>query len=584
MIPQSFIDDLLARLDIVDVVSRYVPLKKAGRDYKACCPFHNEKSPSFTVSPDKGFYHCFGCGANGSALSFVMEHAGLGFVEAVEQLAGEVGLTVPQESGGQDTERARPTRDALELMAAASRYYKQQLKASPRAIAYLKGRGLSGQIAARFGLGFAPEGWQNLEAVADDYQTSKLLLETGLIVQNEQGRRYDRFRDRVMFPIINSRGQIIGFGGRILDKGEPKYLNSPETPWFEKGRELYGLYQARTAIRDQGRALVTEGYMDVVALAQYGIEYAVATLGTATTPEHIRKLMRQTEHIIFCFDGDRAGRKAAWRALETVLPVVTDALTCDFVFLPEEHDPDSYIRAHGTDGFETYLQESRLSLSAFWLHELSGRVDMSHDEGRARLVHEAKPYLAQLQQAPTLALLMRKRLAELTGVDLRDLNEVVGRAPRQKPSVVERQSRPLPSLPRQLLAMLLTSPALHQQLPRELLTELRDDGDEGALRRALEILAARPHIVQPAVLLHALQAELPAGLLDRVLREQNNLPADEEQGLTAEFDGAVQQLRKNLGNRELDQLKSKLQTQGLSGEETQRFAELCRRESTPPKS
>ncbi|MBI3222047.1 MAG: DNA primase [Nitrosomonadales bacterium] len=357
MIPKSFIQDLLNRLDIVDVVERYVPLKKAGANYVACCPFHNEKSPSFTVSQSKQFYHCFGCGAHGTAIGFVMEHAGLGYVDAIEELARSVNLEVPHErsAAGEHHQKAAP--DLYEVMQTATRYYREQLKISPRAIDYLKKRGLSGEIAAKFGIGYAPDAWQNLAAVFADYQ-SEVLSETGLVISGDEGKRYDRFRDRIMFPIVNVRGQVIGFGGRVLDKGEPKYLNSPETPLFEKGRELYGLFQAQKAIRGEQRVLVVEGYMDVVALAQHGVEYAVATLGTATTPYHVQKLLRLCEHVVFCFDGDKAGQRAAWRALENALPYLQDGKRISFLFLPVEHDPDSFIREFGKAAFEQRIQEA----------------------------------------------------------------------------------------------------------------------------------------------------------------------------------------------------------------------------------
>lgn len=573
MIPQSFIDDLLQRVDIIEVVNRYVPLKKSGQNYSACCPFHNEKSPSFTVSPTKQFYHCFGCGAHGSALTFLMEHTQSGFVEAVETLAAQVGMTVPSEARqGNDTEARRPTHDALELMQAATRYYREQLKQNQRAIEYLKNRGLSGQIAARFGIGYSPDGWQNLETIAADYQTSKSLLESGLIIQNDQGRRYDRFRDRIMFPIINTKGQIIGFGGRILDKGEPKYLNSPETPLFEKGKELYGLYQARNAIRDKGRVLVVEGYMDVVALAQFGIEYAVATLGTATTPQHLQKLMRQTDHIYFCFDGDSAGKRAAWRALENALPMLNDTVTCDFVFLPEEHDPDSYVRAYGPEGLETYFEKTRLPLSALLMHELTRRVDMNSAEGRARLVHETKPYLNQLQQAPALAALLRKRLTELSGLDSQDIGQLIGVAPKAKPKALERRTRSVASLARRTLSLLIAKPELGKLIPEALNDLLAQHGEEDALRTALEILRQRPQLTHSAVFLQILEEELPETLVLACLRDQELLPEDEE--LEAEVTGAVLQLQKMLGNREVDALKLKEQTQSLSPEEKRRLLEI----------
>ncbi|MGB4347080.1 MAG: DNA primase, partial [Burkholderiaceae bacterium] len=360
MIPQSFIQDLLNRVDIVDVVGRYVQLKKGGANFGGLCPFHNEKSPSFTVSPTKQFYHCFGCGAHGTAIGFLMEYSGVGFVDAVKDLAQNVGMIVPEQEDrllpAQRAELQSKTMALSEAMTLSCDYYRQQLRTARNAIDYLKNRGLSGEIAAKFWIGYAPDGWDNLKAVFPDYEATAL-VEAGLIIDRieEDGskhKRYDRFRDRIMFPIRNSKGQVIGFGGRVMDKGEPKYLNSPETPLFQKGSELYGLFEARQAIRDQGYVLVTEGYMDVVALAQFGFAQAVATLGTACTPVHVQKLLRQTDHVIFSFDGDAAGRRAARRALEACLPHASDNKTLKFLFLPTEHDPDSYIREFGTDAFE----------------------------------------------------------------------------------------------------------------------------------------------------------------------------------------------------------------------------------------
>src|SRR5512142_315661 len=389
VIPKSFIQDLLNRLDIVDVIERYLPLKKAGANYVACCPFHNEKSPSFTVSQSKQFYHCFGCGAHGTAIGFVMEHTGMGFVEAVEELAKSVGLTVPREVSNVPQHKVAP--DLYDLMHTATRYYREQLKKSARAIDYLKGRGLSGEVAARFGIGYSPDDWQNLKAAVPNYQDASL-VETGLVIEGEGGKRYDRFRDRIMFPIVNARGQVIGFGGRVLDKGEPKYLNSPETPLFEKGHELYGLFQAQKAI-----------------LAQQGVEYAVATLGTATTPYHVQKLLRLCDQIVFCFDGDKAGQKAAWRALENALPQLVDGKRIGFLFLPEEHDPDTYIREFGTEAFERELENS-LPLSGYLLRELTAEVDLHTQEGRSLLLKNAQPLLTAIT-APTTALLLRKEVA-----------------------------------------------------------------------------------------------------------------------------------------------------------------------------
>jgi DNA primase len=451
VIPKNFIQDLLNRLDIVDVVERYVPLKKAGANYVACCPFHNEKSPSFTVSQTKQFYHCFGCGAHGTAIGFVMEHAGLGYVDAIEDLARGVGLEVPHErqAAGEAYQKVAP--DLYEVMQTATRYYREQLKLNQRAIDYLKQRGLSGEVAARFGMGYAPDGWQNLAVAFPNYR-DETLNETGLVIDKEDeapargtppdtratrghgaGKRYDRFRDRIMFPIINVRAQVIGFGGRVLDKGEPKYLNSPETPLFEKGRELYGLYQAQKSIRAGQQVLVVEGYMDVVALAQHGVEYAVATLGTATTPYHVQKLLRLTDIIVFCFDGDKAGQKAAWRALENALPYLQDGKRISFLFLPVEHDPDSFIREFGKDTFEQRVREA-MPLSSYLLREVGMGLDLATQEGRNQLLQRAKPLLTAIV-APTTALLLRKEIAALSGVsqaELEALYEIkpVARSPR----------------------------------------------------------------------------------------------------------------------------------------------------------
>ncbi len=424
MIPRDFIDTLLARTDIVDVIDRRVPLRKAGQNYQACCPFHQEKTPSFTVSPTKQFYHCFGCGAHGSAIGFLMEHEGLGFVEAVEALAADAGLAVPQEAGAPG--RPRAGADLYELMGQAARYYREQLKASPRAIAYLQKRGLTGEIAARYGLGYAPPGYESLASAFADYKRPELAA-VGLVIDDERGRR-DRFRDRIMFPIRDGKGRIVGFGGRVLDQGEPKYLNSPETPLFSKGSEIYGLFEARAAIRASNRVLVTEGYMDTVALAQFGIDYAVATLGTATTPVHARVLLRQAERVYYCFDGDNAGRKAAWRALENTLEALTDGKEAFFLFLPEGEDPDTYVRARGAAAFEAFMAGEAVPLSAYLVRQLAGEGAPQTAEARARVLKQAQPLLAKLG-APILARLMRQELGLRLGLSEREGERLLGRAP-----------------------------------------------------------------------------------------------------------------------------------------------------------
>jgi len=426
VISDSFKQDLLNRVDIVDVVQRYVQLKKGGANFMGLCPFHGEKTPSFTVSPSKQFYHCFGCGVHGNAIGFMMAYAGMGYVDAVKDLASSVGMQVPEWQPRTPEEAARKERetDLYGVMEKAMEFYRGELKKAPRAIEYLKGRGLTGEIAARFRIGYAPEGWQGLEAAFETYD-DKALVECGLVIVNDEGKRYDRFRDRVMFPILSTRGAVIGFGGRVLGDGEPKYLNSPETPLFEKGREVYGLVQARDAIRTAGRVLVVEGYMDVVALAQFGVEYAVATLGTATTPVHVTKLLKLADELVFSFDGDAAGRKAAWRALEVCLPLAPDHKPVRFLFLPDGDDPDTYIRKHGKDAFEKLVREAQ-PLSRFLLNELSGQSDLATPEGRAGFLALAKPHIQKLT-APALRIQLINAVAELGQVsdyEIRQLMDV----------------------------------------------------------------------------------------------------------------------------------------------------------------
>ena len=458
MIPDSFKQDLLNRVDIVDVVGRCVQLKKAGANYLGLCPFHGEKTPSFTVSPAKQFYHCFGCGAHGNAIGFQMEYGGMGYVDAVKDLAASVGLQVPEKPRTSE-EMARQARetDLYGLMEKAMAFYRAELKSCPRAIDYLRGRGLTGEIAARFRIGYAPDDWQGLKKPFPQYE-DKALVECGLIIENE-GKRYDRFRDRVMFPILNARGAVIGFGGRVLGAGEPKYLNSPETPLFEKGRELYGLPQAREAIRAAGRVLVVEGYMDVVALAQFGVGYAVATLGTATTPVHVGKLLKLADELVFSFDGDAAGRKAAWRALEVSLPLAADHKPIRFLFLPDGDDPDSYIRKHGAAAFEKRITES-LTLSGFLLAELRAQSELATPEGRSRFLAAAKPHVHKLA-APALRLQLVKEIAAVAHVSQEEaerLLELKSTATFRRPAPARSAAPTRASTEAQLLMWILASP------------------------------------------------------------------------------------------------------------------------------
>ena len=429
-IPQTFIQELLARVDVVEIVGRYVQLKKGGANFMGLCPFHGEKSPSFSVSPTKQFYHCFGCGKNGNAVSFLMDHAGMSFVEAVKDLAQQSGMKVPEDDASpQDRVRAAEQRQKQntlsDVLEKAGDAYRRQLKESQRAIDYFKGRGVSGEIAKQFGLGYAPEGWRSLASIFPNYD-DPLLVESGLVILNAEDagdeKRYDRFRDRVMFPIRNIKGECIGFGGRVLGDDKPKYLNSPETPVFSKGRELYGLFEARQALREHGYVLVTEGYMDVVALAQLGFPNTVATLGTACTNEHVQKLFRFTDSVVFSFDGDAAGRRAARKALDGALAFATDVRSVKFLFLPSEHDPDSFIREFGKDAFSRYVSEA-VPLSRFLIDSARDGCDLNTAEGRAHLASNAKPLWMQMPDGALKRQLLTEiaDLVQLAGRELTDL-------------------------------------------------------------------------------------------------------------------------------------------------------------------
>ena len=571
MIPQSFIQELLGRVDIVDVVDRHVKLKRAGANYVACCPFHSEKSPSFTVSPTKQFYHCFGCGAHGTAVGFLMEYSSMGFVEAVKELAQSVGMKVPETRSEPEGRKAGGGADLYDVLLQAARFYRSRLKDSPRAIAYLKERGLSGDIAKRFGIGYAPEGWQSLAAAFSDYE-GPLLVAAGLVKVNEEGRRYDVFRDRIMFPIVDVRGNVIGFGGRVLGDGEPKYLNSPETAVFEKGRELYGLYQARRAVRDAGRVVVVEGYMDVVALAQHGIEYAVATLGTATTPLHVQKLLRQSDEIVFCFDGDEAGRRAAWRALEGSVAQLQDGKQVKFLFLPEGEDPDSYVRHSGREGLEA-LFEQATPLSRFLIDGLAGRADLATAEGRARCLHEAKPLLRQMQ-ANLLRVQLLRELGEKCRLPADEVAQLCELAPKasapRAPSPRYTRAAPTP-LARTLLRVLIANPSLAMRVTDEQRALL--DAQELAPVAELIDLLREGEIVAPAMLVEATRSSPHANLFQQVAGEVM-VGTDDEQSAQADWTGAFLQL-------ELVQVQSEYQRLTAGGArdeaERRRFQELSRR-------
>jgi DNA primase len=565
MIPRDFIDTLLARVDIVDVIDRRVPLKKAGQNYQACCPFHNEKSPSFTVSPTKQFYHCFGCGAHGTALGFLMEYEHMSFPDAVAALAQDVGLAVPESA--QIPDRPKPPPALWDALEQAARLYKQKLRESPRAIEYLKRRGLTGTIAARYGIGYAPDG-SPLKQAFPDYSADTLTT-SGLVVENE-GRRYDRFRDRIMFPIRNAKGQIVGFGGRVLDRGEPKYLNSPETPLFHKGSEIYGLYEARAAIKAAGRAIVVEGYMDAVALAQHGVEFAVATLGTATTPIHARTLLRHTDQLIYAFDGDNAGRKAAWRALENTLEALQDGKEVRFLFLPEGEDPDSYIRAQGKDRFLQLLDSDTLPLSAFLIRELVRDRRLDTQEGQAALLKEARPLVDRIA-APLLASLIRRQLAERARVPLEELGPPTQPSSRFARPPSRPSKRLAPSTLRSLARILLMNP----ERAREVDTRWLDPRDpmSQAVRDLTEWLPTLGPDSRPAMLSEAARDTPLATLIDELMVDL--LETDDQWDWNTEFDGAVNQIRADWCRRRMGELAAR-PLSSLSAEEHAELSDLAR--------
>jgi DNA primase len=585
-IPKRFIDDLLTRTDIVELIDERVPLKKAGKDHKACCPFHDEETPSFTVSSDKQFYHCFGCGAHGTAIGFLMEYDHLSFPEAVEELARRAGVEIPREAGyTAPTPPVGP--DLLELLREAARFYKNQLREhpeSPRAIDYLKGRGISGEIARDFELGLAPDGWDNLlRALGRDGEGSptrsassslhkdirEALVTAGLAVKKEGGGYYDRFRDRVMFPIHDHRGRIVGFGGRVIDKGEPKYLNSPETPLFHKGRELYGLFRARDAIKRENRVLVVEGYMDVVMLAQYGIDFAVATLGTATTREHLERLYRHAPEIVFCFDGDRAGREAAWRALETTLPVLRDGRQASFLFVPEGEDPDTLVQKEGTDAFRARLKTAK-PLPDFLFESLVKQVDLNRLDGRARLVELARPHLAKVAPG-ALQQLMQDRLSELSRFDAGKLTTLVGTPlpSARRPTGYGAGPKGPPSVMQLAIAMLVQHPALAATVPPD--WKLEDESLPGAdlFRELLAPLRAAPGMTTARLIEHFSDSPHRPTLEKLAVMQHPVLEHD----AAAEFPEVLTKLAREAVKFGTDRLLQKQRAEGLSAAEK---AELSR--------
>jgi len=580
-IPQSFIDELLNRIDIVDVIDARVPLKKAGSNYKACCPFHTEKSPSFTVSQPKQFYHCFGCGAHGTAISFLMEYEHLDFVDAIEDLAQQAGLEVEREQGS----APRPQREdnLYEVMQQANAFYRQQLRSHPqadKAIEYLKQRGMSGEIAAEFGVGFAPPGWDNLiREMGKDEAALKKLARAGLIIEHEGKDPYDRFRDRIMIPITDRRGRIIAFGGRILsaeDGQGAKYLNSPETPIFHKGRELYGLYEARKAIKNPDKLMVVEGYMDVLALAQFGVRYAVATLGTATTHEHLETLFRVVPKLIFCFDGDRAGRDAAWRAMENALPVMHEGREAAFLFLPDGEDPDSLIRKEGQSAFEARIEQA-MPLSRFLLEHLAEQVDLSSEDGRARLVALAKPHLNKVPDKifrhmlfEHLAQMVKMKTAQLERLADTTATLSTFNARTNKPARPGKNS-PL----RQAINLILQKPLLASHIPQYQFLQGLDLPGAQLLLDLLEMLHLDPQLNTAAILER--WRDKPEGKHLYKLAEQQ-LPGD-EQSLENELKDIMQYLEGQIKVQRWHILQEKLATSGLDEAELDEWNHILNEKS-----
>ena len=589
-IPQHFIDELIARTDIVELIGGRVPLKKSGREYKACCPFHAEKTPSFWVSPDKQFYHCFGCGKHGTALGFLMDHDHMAFPEAVEELATRLGLEVPHE-GGVDRSAQRADEPLYELMARVARFYTEQLAREPRAREYLAKRGLTAATCERFAIGYAPDSWNELlrRFGASDGER-KRLSEAGLIIERERGagregeHYYDRFRDRVMFPIRDARGRVIAFGGRVIDAGEPKYLNSPETVLFHKGRELYGLYETRRARRSLDRLVVVEGYMDAVSLHQAGVEYAVATLGTATTAEHFRRIFRLVPAVVFAFDGDRAGRAAAWRALQQALPEAREGREIRFLFLPQGQDPDTLILAEGRTAFEERLALA-VPLSEYLVRELSEQGDLGSADGRARFAEQARPLFARVPEGVYRELLL-ERLAQVVGLSAARLealwstgkSDAPAASAPARPSAAARPARGAGrgSLVRQAIVRLLHFPAIAPEVTAAERAGLDASEEPGAalLRELLDDLRARPAQI-PAQVIQRWAGHKDRETLQKLLGREEVITG--AAAATEELRAALLKLADQAAGRRLEALEAKSRSGSLAADEIEEFQRLIER-------
>ena len=573
MIPESFINELLNRVDVVDIIDKRVPLKKTGANFVACCPFHQEKTPSFSVSPSKQFYHCFGCGAHGSAISFLIDHDGLNFIDAIHELAKVVGLKVPNQVD-EKPEKKKENIVLEDSLILAKKYYQARLKASPEAIKYLKSRGLTGEIAKQFSIGFAPGGWNNLNEVFKDYDND-VLIKSGLINKNEKGKRYDRFRNRIMFPIYNAKGQLVGFGGRVIDeKDSPKYYNSPETSLFQKSYELYGLLAARKSIRDKGYVLVVEGYMDVVSLAQHGISNAVATLGTATTSFHIQKLIRYTSEIIFCFDGDEAGKSAAWRAMQNSLASVTDEVQLKFLFLSEQHDPDSYVRENSKEKFEK-LAKDATPLSEYVVHYLTKKNDLTSQEDRVKFLNSVEPILNNIASLK-LTFLLKKRISELLNLTIDELDKVINVKSKEntKPSS-KNIPREATSVVRRFISLLISDPSLVEENDKDI--AWGDSLDEQLARACITKVLMDQNHNTPSIF-HFLNNQFDSDFVDEIKSQVLNF--DEKINVKDEVNILRNRIKKNkskvLNKSKLDAIKNK-SFDTLSSEEKEFLKTITKR-------
>ena len=573
MIPESFINELLNRVDVVDIIDKRVPLKKTGANFVACCPFHQEKTPSFSVSPSKQFYHCFGCGAHGSAISFLIDHDGLNFIDAIHELAKVVGLKVPNQVD-EKPEKKKENIVLEDSLILAKKYYQARLKASPEAIKYLKSRGLTGEIAKQFSIGFAPGGWNNLNEVFKDYDND-VLIKSGLINKNEKGKRYDRFRNRIMFPIYNAKGQLVGFGGRVIDeKDSPKYYNSPETSLFQKSYELYGLLAARKSIRDKGYVLVVEGYMDVVSLAQHGISNAVATLGTATTSFHIQKLIRYTSEIIFCFDGDEAGKSAAWRAMQNSLASVTDEVQLKFLFLSDQHDPDSYVRENSKEKFEK-LAKDATPLSEYVVHYLTKKNDLTSQEDRVKFLNSVEPILNNIASLK-LTFLLKKRISELLNLTIDELDKVINVKSKEntKPSS-KNIPREATSMVRRFISLLISDPSLVEENDKDI--AWGDSLDEQLARACITKVLMDQNHNTPSIF-HFLNNQFDSDFVDEIKSQVLNF--DEKINVKEEVNILRNRIKKNkskvLNKSKLDAIKNK-SFDTLSSEEKEFLKTITKR-------